>query len=433
MADKAGYYRTQEAEKAKDCREKSIGDFNMNKPNLHIIAPWHVILNPELQSTCAFGMKAYKLSAMMQPLGYKCFEYSNAGSTSACENKITMLTMKEHEEFFPALKPTEFQGSYATIGNKGWVMFDARLREAMSKHVKAGDIICHVFGQAHVGIVDAFPQAIHCETGVGYPDRPFGAFRVFESSVWRAYHWGRDDQDSQYANQRGNQRRYSWIIPNSFDASEWPYMPKDKNEDYVLFMSRIDPCKGLSTIAELIRADSRIAKEKGRKPIKWVFAGQGEFEKNVMANVLCDPRPDDAFLDIEHKGPVYGKARAELAGKARCMILPTNYVEPFGGAIIEGQLTGTPSVTVDYGCFTETVKNYITGFRCNTLGDFLAAISACKNISREYVAQYARMKYDLAPVSSMYDIAFQEMNDLTRDGWYSKHSHRYFNEEAQQA
>ena len=278
---------------------------------------------------------------------------------------------------------------------------------------------------SHIGIVDAFPQAIHCETGVGYPDRPFGAFRVFESTVWRAYHWGRDDADSRYAGQKGNQRYYSWIIPNSFDASEWPYMPPEENEDYVLFMSRIDPCKGLETICELIRVDSRIAKETGRKPLQWVFAGQGEFDKHVMANVRRDPAPDSAYLNIVHKGPVYGKARAELAGKARCMILPTNYVEPFGGAIIEGQMTGTPSITVDYGCFTETVKNNINGYRCHTLGDFLAAIEGCKGLYRQLIAKIARASYDLKPIANLYDSAFLEMSDLTRKGWYSEHSHRF--------
>ena len=144
-----------------------------------------------------------------------------------------------------------------------------------------------------------------------------------------------------------------------------------------------------------------------------------------MASVMRDPNPNEAFLDIIHKGPVYGKARAELAGKARCMILPTNYVEPFGGAIIEGQLTGTPSVTVDYGCFTETVVNYLSGFRCHTLGDYLKAIDNCKHLDREAIASHARRLYSFEPIAKLYDSAFQEMSDLTRQGWYTLDSRRF--------
>ncbi|GAH46975.1 unnamed protein product, partial [marine sediment metagenome] len=46
---------------------------------------------------------------------------------------------------------------------------------------------------------------------------------------------------------------------------------------------------------------------------------------------------------------------------------------------IESMLSGTPVITTDFGVFPETVKQGISGFRCNTLNDF---IWAAKNIDR---------------------------------------------------
>ena len=392
------------------------------KPRLHIIAPWHVVLNPDLQSTCAFGMKAFKLSAMMQPLGYECYEYSNEGSTSACTNKVQMLTKDEHASYFPPLPPTRAQGEYAVIGTAAWELFDKRLRAALTLNVNKGDIICHIFGRAHVGLVDQFPQAIHVETGVGYPDKPFGAFRIFESTVWRAYLWGRDDIDASACKAKGNNRYYSYVIPNSWDVREWPLW-KHPTGDYVLFMSRIDPCKGMNIIIDLIRANSDAAKNGKAKLLEWVFAGQGDFQKHVLQPVMHE-RDSSWPLNVRCLGPVYGMERAQLTGNARCMILPTQYVEPFGGAILEGQMTGCPSVTVDYGCFTETVVHGVTGYRCNTLGDYLAAIEACRHLDRERVSAIAQHRYSLEAVGQLYDRAFRELNDLNAAGWYSAHSHR---------
>jgi len=399
------------------------------KPRLHIIAPWHVILNPDLQSTCAFGMKAYKLSAMMQPLGYECFEYSNEGSMSACINKVQMLTKEEHALFYPPLPPTRAQGEYAVIGTPGWELFDRRLRAALTLNVNNGDIICHVFGRAHLSVVDAFPQAIHVETGVGYPDKPFGAFRIFESTVWRSYLWGRDDIDKDAFGTKGNNRYYSYVIPNSWDVNEWPYCEKPEG-DYVLFMSRIDPCKGLTIITDIIRANSDDAKNGKAKLLEWVFAGQGDFDKHIMQPIMQD-RDSSWPLSVKHLGPVYGMERAKLTGNARCMILPTQYVEPFGGAILEGQMTGCPSVTVDYGCFTETVEHGVTGYRCNTLGDYLAAIEACRHLDRKQVSEIARNRFSLETVGKMYDRAFKELYDLNGPGWYATESHRIESTSAQ--
>jgi glycosyltransferase involved in cell wall biosynthesis len=395
----------------------------MALPTLHIIGVFHGIMNDEF-CHCAFSQKARKFSDMMVPLGYHCIEYSNEGSQSLASEHVVMLTKEEHEKFYPKQTDKEFHGSYAVIGERGWPLFNQRLIVELAKRVKKGDIICHPFGRSHISIPDIFPQCHSLEPGVGYPDKPWNAWRIYESSAWMHYHYGRDEQDPVARETKGLNRHYQWIIPNYFRREDWPFYPKEQNEDYVLFMSRITPEKGLPFLVEVIRENGRMAFAGEAKQLKFVFAGQGDFEQHVLKPLYRDPNPfsDEFPAKIEYRGPVTGSARAELVGKARCMILLTTFVEPFGGAIIEGMLTGTPAVTSDYGAFTETVANGWNGYRVKTLGDALAALEAVTLLNRHAISERARAKYSLETCGALYHRAFQQICEIDGAGWYSRRS-----------
>jgi len=55
------------------------------------------------------------------------------------------------------------------------------------------------------------------------------------------------------------------------------------------------------------------------------------------------------------------------------VFVPTIYLEAFGGVNVEAQLCGTPAITTNFGVFPETVVHGKTGFRCDTLQDFVNA------------------------------------------------------------
>jgi glycosyltransferase involved in cell wall biosynthesis len=397
-----------------------------NFTTLYLISCFHTRLTLDW-SSCAFSMKSFRFSKMMKPLGYRVVEFSNYGSESEADEKVALLNKEEFDQHFPAQKPTDFVGNYATIATPGWILFDARLKAELVKRVKPGDIILHGFGRSHPDLPVLFPQCHHVEPFIGYPDKPFGCWRIYESNAWRSYHLGRWDHDASVAKEeRGVNKLYSWVIPNFFDASEWPYVPTGNSEDYVAYLGRIDPCKGTQTMAEAIREHAKICSVTGRSPLVFKFAGQGDFEKHIKEQVYRDgliQRGKD-MVRIEYLGVLKGRERADFYGKARCAWLLTNYFEPFGGSIVEAQLCGTPAITLDYGCFLETVDDGYTGYRCRTLYDILGAIDASTLLRRQTTHSIAAGKFSMNVVGPQFDEAFRTIQDLSEDGWYHPKSHK---------
>jgi glycosyltransferase involved in cell wall biosynthesis len=354
------------------------------KPTLHLIGIFHTVHN-QAHSHCAFTGKALRFAKMMRPFGYRVVEYANEGSESEADEKVVMLNTNEFNEKIGNRDKTNFHGDVAVVGSPHHQLFEQRLIAELQKRIQPEDIICHPFGHAHSRLLTDFPKHMHVETGIGYPTLIPGTLRIFESYAWRHYHCGKDGRQG---------TTYEWVIPNYFDIDDWT--PRYEPGSYIAFLGRITPCKGLNTIKEIANYTDK----------KIVLCGQG------------DPSPWK-HPNMEYWGPITGRQRSEFMRNAICSLMPTEFVEPFGGSGVEGMLCGTPLIATDYGAFTETVVDGLSGYRCKTLRDWLGAIDAVEGICRRGVAEYARKRYSLQTCGAQYDKAFTQIHELYKDGWYT--------------
>ena len=356
------------------------------KPTLHLIGIFHTIHN-QAYSHCAFTGKALRFPKMLQTCGYSITEYSNGNSESTANEKVVMLSADELLDFTDSKNRNKenFHGDLAAVGTPWHDEFEKRLLPAITARIKPGDIVCHPFGHAHGRLLSDFPKHIHVETGIGYPTTMTGTIKIFESYAWRHYHCGKDGRQGSH---------YEYVIPNYFEIADWE--PNYNPGSYIAFLGRIDTCKGLDTIYEIAkRTDKKIA-----------LCGQGDYTKWAHPN-------------IEYMGPIHGNQRSVFMRNALCSIMPTNFIEPFGGSGVEGLLCGTPLVTTDYGAFTETVQQGINGFRCKTLQEWLEAIDKVPTLDRKAIADRARATYSLEACGVLYDKAFQQISQLYDKGWYT--------------
>jgi SAM-dependent methyltransferase len=350
---------------------------------LHLVGIFHTQANAAF-SHCAFTGKALRFPRMMQAQGYEVIEYSNEGSEAGATEHVPILTLDEFDNLYGSRKDTDFHGDNATIGSEGHQLFEERLIVELRKRLQKEDIICHPFGHAHQILMDKFPSHQHVETGIGYPTLMPNSFRIFESYAWMHHHQGQENRQG---------KNYEWVVPNYFDLDEWEFTYK--SGEYLAFLGRICSVKGMDTIKEIA----------SYSPWPIVLHGQG------------DPTPWE-HPNIEYRGPITGKARSEFLRNARAALMPTNFTEPFAGSGVEAMLCGTPLIAVDYGAFTETILDGVTGFRCHTLQDWIDAIDNAGDLSRQMVANVARSRYSLEACGKKYDKIFQDINNLNKKGWY---------------
>jgi glycosyltransferase involved in cell wall biosynthesis len=374
---------------------------------LHLLGLPHTITNPSF-SHCAFTGKVLRFPKMMVPHGYEIIHYGVEGadfgeldargiSTSALGRSglrcVDVMTKAEQHELLghDHSDPAKFYADDAHTDNRVYKEFNRRLRAMLLDTVVQSDLVLLPMGHAHGDAVGGLPYKL-VESGIGYLELYNQAeFKVFESNAWRHFHQGK-------ANRSG--KNYEWVIPNYFDLDEWK-VQLEPDPRYVVFLGRIGDDKGLPTIMEIAKRCPELL---------FIMCGQGDPEpylKQGLDNVTYIP-------------PMTGRTRSMLLGTASCVLMPTNFTEPFAGVSVEAQLCGTPVLSTSYGAFTETIDDEVTGFRCHTLGDYLEALRRVPSLDRQAIAERARRLYGLERVGKMYHRAFQQLADLQDKGWYTE-------------
>ena len=85
---------------------------------------------------------------------------------------------------------------------------------------------------------------------------------------------------------------------------------------------------------------------------------------------------------------------------------------------MEAQACGTPVITTDWGAFTETVIDGVTGFRCRTFGEFKRAAEKVETLDPHVIRDHAVNSYSLDVIGKKYEDYFVRLLHLWDDGWY---------------
>lgn len=189
----------------------------------------------------------------------------------------------------------------------------------------------------------------------------------------------------------------AWIgtVHNAVRASDWPMRTTAPGDgEFALFLGRLHPDKAPHLAMDAAHAAGL--------PI--VLAGKCA-EPIELAYLEREVRPRLRERDV-----LFGMADAtqkrDLLVRASCMLMPIVWEEPFGMVLIEAAVCGTPVVALRAGAVPEIVVEGVTGFVCDDLAAFTAAIGRVGQLDPQDCRDHAIANFGVERMAEGYERAY---------------------------
>ena len=142
--------------------------------------------------------------------------------------------------------------------------------------------------------------------------------------------------------------RYGGVVYNGIDLDAYPF--REEKEDFLLFLGRANPDKGAHRAAQA-------AREAGL-PLVMAVKIADELEKAHWAKDVEPILPEGTRV----LGEVSHEEKADLLSRARAVLFPIDWPEPFGLVMTEAMACGTPVIATPRGSVPEVIDDGTSGF-----------------------------------------------------------------------
>jgi len=356
----------------------------------HVLGIPHTVTNHQYTG-CAYTQKVLKFCKMMTQKGHHVFHYGHEDSDVIASEHVNVISNKDLEIAYGNYNWRKNFFKFDTSDHAYKTFYKNSIHEIQKRKQKL-DFILPFWGYGHKTICDEHQDLICVEPGIGYASGHFAKYKIFESyAIYHAY-YGLDSVGS------CRQNWYDVVIPNYFDLNDFTF--SQNKQDYFLFLGRVYEGKGVNIAVQ-------VTEKLGKK---LVIAGQSSLKEmgytSTPSHVI-----ELGYADLEK--------RRHLMSNAKAAFIPSMYVEPFGGVQVECLLSGTPTITTDWGAFSENNIHGYTGFRCRNFQEFLYAAENIDKIDNKNCRKFAEERFSLDAVSKMYENYFRSVLDIHNgNGWY---------------
>jgi glycosyltransferase involved in cell wall biosynthesis len=181
----------------------------------------------------------------------------------------------------------------------------------------------------------------------------------------------------------------SRVIPNGVDLEHF-HLARRKG-DYVLYMGRICPEKGLHLA---IDAAERVS-------AKLLIAGtvfDYPEHREYFETMICPRLGRDAVFI----GGVGGRRKAHLLAGAKCLLIPSQARETSSLIAMEAMASGTPVIAWRSGALPEIVSDGRAGFLVSSIDEMARAIEHVSRLSSATARKEAQQKFSSGQMIACY-------------------------------
>jgi len=186
--------------------------------------------------------------------------------------------------------------------------------------------------------------------------------------------------------------RIAEVVPNPIRVEDWPF--RATKDEYLLWVGRFDPVKGAH----------RAIRVAGQAGIPLLLAGPVQPGQEEYFHREVEPHIDgEAVRYLEEVG---GSRLKELFVRARALLMPIRWAEPFGMVMIEALVCGTPVLAFNEGDAAEVVIDGGNGFVVADEQEMLGAIGRLEQIDPARCRETVASRYAVEIIAERYEAVY---------------------------
>jgi glycosyltransferase involved in cell wall biosynthesis len=186
-------------------------------------------------------------------------------------------------------------------------------------------------------------------------------------------------------------------VYNAIDFSRYQLQENVEADAPLMFLGRLDKIKGLHTAIQVAKTSNNKLLIGGNIPDT---ADNYQYYKETL-----EPQFDGE--QIIYLGALNDEQKNHYLGKAKALLFPIEWDEPFGMVMIEAMACGTPVIGFKRGSVPEIISVGINGFIVTNENTMLLALENLGVINRKECRSYAESRFDTGIVAKKYLSLFE--------------------------
>ncbi|RZA00804.1 MAG: glycosyltransferase family 4 protein [Sphingobacteriaceae bacterium] len=197
---------------------------------------------------------------------------------------------------------------------------------------------------------------------------------------------------SDYCVSTGNTAGRWATVYNCIDFSQYKVNEKVDEDSPLMFLGRLDRIKGVHTAIKIAKATNNTL----------LIGGSIPTTPDNYAYYKSEIEPQFDNKQIIYLGELSDTQKNEHLGKAKALLFPIEWDEPFGMVMIEAMACGTPVIAFNRGSVPEVVDNDITGYIVNNEAEMRGNLKAVASINRQTCRERAEQRFDVKVIAGEY-------------------------------